>query len=165
LQLTYSEVGASAALPLPYGYQHVRYQTRIGIVSFDDAADAVETFAMHRAAGLRIITNTARAVKGARLTVSLGAGPLRVLAPCEVVAVFTDSDRRGFAYGTLTGHPERGEEAFLLTREAGVVFFEMRAFSRPARWFTRIGEPLMPHGQRLYARNLARALRKLMRER
>jgi uncharacterized protein (UPF0548 family) len=147
---------------LPYGYQHVRFQTRLGRVSFEDAAEAVETFAIHRAAGIGIVTDSARAVKGARVTVSLGVGPLRVSAPCEVVAVFTEPNRRGFAYGTLTGHPERGEEAFLLVREAGVVFFEVRAFSRPARWFTRMGEPLVPFGQRLYARNLARALRKLV---
>ena len=163
-RLTYSEVGASVHLPLPHGYQHVRYHTRLGAVSFDAAAEAVETFAMHRAAGFRMLTSAARAETGVRVTVSVGVGPLRVLAPCEVVAVFTDADRRGFAYGTLDGHPERGEEAFLVTREAGVVFFEMRAFSRPARWFTRIGEPLAPYGQRLYAWNLARVLRKLLRD-
>jgi uncharacterized protein (UPF0548 family) len=161
--LTYAEVGASVHLPLPNGYQHVRYRTRLGTVSFDDAAEAVETFAMHRASGIRMLTSAPRAEKGVRVTVSLGVGPVRVLAPCEVVAIFADADRRGFAYGTLAGHPERGEEAFIVTREAGVVFFEMRAFSRPARWFTRIGEPLAPYGQRLYAWNLARALRRLLR--
>jgi uncharacterized protein (UPF0548 family) len=163
-QLTYAEVGATVRLPLPHGYQHVVYRTRLGTVSFDDAAEAVETFAMHRAAGIRVLTRSPRAAKGVRVIVALGVGGLRVLGPCEVVAIFAEPDLRGFAYGTLPGHPERGEEAFLVTREAGVVFFEMRAFSRPARWFTRIGEPLAPYGQRLYAWNLARALRKLVRD-
>jgi uncharacterized protein (UPF0548 family) len=163
-QLTYTEVGGTIQLPLPHGYQHVVYHTRLGTVSFEDAAEAVETFAMHRAAGIKMITTAPRAAKGVRVTASVGVGPIRVLAPCEVIAVVADADRRGFAYGTLAGHPERGEEAFFVTRESGVVFFEMRAFSRPARWFTRIGEPFAPYLQRLYAWNLARALHKILRE-
>ena len=31
-------------------------------------------------------------------------GPVR--APCRVVYVVDEPDRRGFAYGTLPGHPE-----------------------------------------------------------
>jgi uncharacterized protein (UPF0548 family) len=161
-ELTYAEVGATAALPLPHGYQHLRYRTSLGAVSFEDAAEAIQTFAMHRAAGIAMLTDAERAANGVRVTVSLGIGSLRVSGPCAVVLVFDDKDRRGFAYGTLTGHPERGEEAFLVTRESGIVFFEVRAFSRPARWFTRIGEPFIPIGQRLYSQNLARALRKLV---
>jgi uncharacterized protein (UPF0548 family) len=35
-------------------------------------------------------------------------GPIRV--PCRVVYVLDEPERRGFAYGTLPGHPESGEE-------------------------------------------------------
>lgn len=44
----------------------------------------------------------------------VGAGPLRLRAPCRVVYTVTESRRRGFAYGTLPGHPECGEEAFVI---------------------------------------------------
>ncbi|HEV8560641.1 MAG TPA: DUF1990 family protein [Actinophytocola sp.] len=39
-------------------------------------------------------------------------------APGRVVHVVEEEHRRGFAYGTLPGHPECGEEAFLLERHA-----------------------------------------------
>src|SRR4051794_30066013 len=41
-------------------------------------------------------------------------GPLKVREPIEVVRVIDEPDRQGFAYGTLTGHPLRGEEAFIV---------------------------------------------------
>ena len=164
--VTYAEVGASAYLPLPHGYDHMRYRTRLPDGCFETAVEFVQTFAVHRAAGIGMLTSAPRAIKGERVTVSLGIGRLRVQAPCQVVAVFDTKDWRGWAYGTLPGHPERGEEAFLVARaKDGAVWFEVRAFSRPARWFTRLGEPLIPLGQRAYAWNLARALRKLIRDR
>jgi uncharacterized protein (UPF0548 family) len=59
--------------------------------------------------------------------------------------VYTEEgrDRRGFAYGTLPGHPEQGEEAFLLDLTGnGDVHFRIRAFSRPASLLARVGGPL-----------------------
>ena len=53
-----------------------------------------------------------------------------------------EPDRRGFAYGTLPGHPERGEEAFHLVRQGSSMLFLVRAFSRPRHPLARIGEPV-----------------------
>jgi uncharacterized protein (UPF0548 family) len=48
--------------------------------------------------------------------------------------VIDEENRRGFAYGTPPGHPEQGEEAFVVAlREDGQVTFTVTAFSRPAR--------------------------------
>jgi uncharacterized protein (UPF0548 family) len=161
--LTYAEVGATESLPMPAGYHHLRYRRRIGAVSLDAAASAVLTFAVHRASGVQMRTDAARAVVGAPVTVIAGIGPLRLAAPCQVVAVYETGERRGFAYGTLPGHPERGEEAFLVSRETdGEVWFEVRAFSRPASLITKLGGPIVPLGQRAYAWNLGRTLRRLM---
>jgi uncharacterized protein (UPF0548 family) len=65
------------------------------------------------------------------------------VVPCRIVYV-TEEDRRfGFAYGTLPGHPERGEEAFhVRLAEDGVVTFEIVAFSRPASLLARLGHPV-----------------------
>jgi uncharacterized protein (UPF0548 family) len=162
--VTYAEVGATEFLPMPNGYHHLVFRTRIGSVSLDRAATTIMTFALHRAAGVRIVSDSARAVVGARVTVVAGFGPVRLVAPCAVVAVFEAGERRGFAYGTLAGHPEIGEEAFFVSRDdEGAVWFEVRAFSRPARWFAKMGGPVVPWAQRAYAWNLGRALRRLMR--
>jgi uncharacterized protein (UPF0548 family) len=154
---TYAEVGATRFTPLPAGYHHLRYRTRIG----DDlasAAEAVLTFRMHRASGARVRASADRAAPGVRVTVRLG--PLR--APCEVVWAVEEPDRAGFGYGTLPGHPERGEESFLVERDAdGRVWFTVTAFSRPATWYARLGGPVVPVVQKLYARRLGATLRRL----
>jgi uncharacterized protein (UPF0548 family) len=95
--------------------------------------------------------------------VSLGLGPLRVAAPCEVVWTVYEKNRTGFAYGTLAGHPEHGEESFVIDHgEDGSVWFTVMAFSRPARWYTRLSGPLVPVLQRWYARRLGRVLRRIV---
>jgi uncharacterized protein (UPF0548 family) len=72
----------------------------------------------------------------------LGVGPLRVAAPCRVVYVVDDPRRSGFAYGTLPGHPESGEEAFIVEHHGDdMVSFTITAFSRPAARIARVAGP------------------------
>ncbi|WP_267241918.1 DUF1990 family protein [Streptomyces sp. PR69] len=166
--LGYAEVGATRHEPLPAGYSHLRHTERIGHgrSSFEAAGAAVTTWRMHRQSGVRVDADAVRAEPGVRLTVSAGLGPLRLSAPCEVVWTAYGPDRTGFAYGTLTGHPERGEESFTVElREDGAVWFTVTAFSRPAVWYTRLAGPIVPVLQRLYARRLGRALRSIAADR
>jgi uncharacterized protein (UPF0548 family) len=157
---TYAETGATRARPLPPRYNHLRHRVRIGEgpETFRRAADAVLTFTLHRRAGTRIGTDAPRAAPGVRLTV--GLGPFTV--PCEVVYVLDEPGRAGFAYGTLPGHQETGEEAFVVERDtAGQVWFTVIAFSRPATWTTVLAGPLAVLAQRAFARLLGRTLRRI----
>lgn len=80
---------------------------------------------------------------GAENRIGLRLGPFRTWAPCRVVYVVDGADRKGFAYGTLPGYPECGEESFIVSiDEDGSVAFEVTVFSRPARWFARLGGPV-----------------------
>lgn len=161
---SFPEVGATRTGPLPAGYHHLRHQTLIGHGRdvFEAAGAAVTTWAMHRKSGARVRAGSARAEPGTAVEIALGAGPLRIAAPCEVVWTAYEEDRTGFAYGTLAGHPESGEESFVVDRRAdGSVWFTVTAFSRPARWYTRAAGPLVPVLQRAYARHLGRTLRKI----
>lgn len=154
---TYAEVGASRYEPLPAGYHHLRYRTPVD-GDFATAADAVLTYRMHRASGARVDASGERAAPGVRVTVRLG--PLR--APCEVVWAVEEPDRAGFGYGTLPGHPERGEESFVVERDTeGRVWFSVTAFSRPAAWYAKLGGPVVPVFQNLYARRLGATLRRI----
>ncbi len=72
-----------------------------------------------------------------------------------------EPDRAGFGYGTLPGHPEVGEEAFLVTRAGDGVWFEVTAFSRPARWYIHAAGPAARAVQHAYAWWLGRTLRRL----
>jgi uncharacterized protein (UPF0548 family) len=140
---TYDEVGATAG-ELPAGYQHLRAARVVGQGRelFEECAETVLTWGVQRGAGLNVVPGD-RVTEGAVNHVVLGYGPLRTVAPCQVVYVVREDDRRGFAYGTLPGHPECGEESVVVSiDEAGTVQFEVSAFSRPARWFARLGGPI-----------------------
>lgn len=161
MDLTYDEVGATLDGSLPPGYSHLRERTMIGRGAEVEraAAAAVLDWRMHRALGVGIDTTAPAASPGVDLMVRLGIGPLALLAPCRVVW----ADSGGFGYGTLRGHPESGEEAFLVSRDSGdQVWLTVTAFSRPAVWFTRAAGPLVPAMQRLYARRLGTVLRRLV---
>jgi uncharacterized protein (UPF0548 family) len=161
--LTYPEVGATRTGALPPGYRHLRYRTRLGRRDLVAAGEAILTFAMHRAAGVHIVASAPVAAVGVSVTSGLGLGPLRLRAPCRVVWAEQSPDRAGFAYGTLPGHPERGEELFLVSRDdAGDVWFSVTAFSGPASWYTRAAGPVVPLFQAAYARLCAHALRRLL---
>jgi uncharacterized protein (UPF0548 family) len=83
------------------------------------------------------------------------------LNSARVVYMIDEPDRRfGFAYGTLPGHIEAGEERFLVEKdENGVVWYDLRAISRPRFWLTRLGYPLVRRQQRRFARDSQRAMR------
>ncbi|MGG2460031.1 DUF1990 family protein [Streptomyces sp. RGM 3693] len=162
--LTYPERGGTRHTPLPPGYHHLREAVRLGHspTAFAAAGDAVATFRMHRAAGTRIRAGSPRAAPGVTVDVSLGIGPLRITGPCRVVWTVDTADRAGFAYGTRPGHPECGEEAFVVERRPdGSVWLTVTAFSRPARALTRLAGPLVPVFQRAYVRHLGATLRRL----
>ena len=70
-------------------------------------------------------------------------GPVHALAPCRIVYTIDEPNRFGFAYGTLPGHPECGEEAFTVDRdEHDRATFSIVAFSRPADLPAKLGRPV-----------------------
>ena len=143
---TYPERGATRDAPLPAGYRHVFRDAVIGSgpETLERAAEALLTWRMHRAAGLTVLPGSAaRATPGAVVRLRIGWRALSLTAPCRVVYCLDQPCQRGFAYGTLPGHPERGEEAFLLhLTDSGQVRFRISAFSRPATAPARVGGPV-----------------------
>ena len=80
------------------------------------------------------------------LTVVVLTAGLRRLGydiPCRVVWSQTTGREQGFGYGSLPGHPESGEEAFLVElADDGTVTFRTRVFSRLASPLARLGGPV-----------------------
>ncbi|CAL9598091.1 hypothetical protein SUDANB106_05385 [Streptomyces sp. enrichment culture] len=167
--LTYAGAGATREgdpSGYPPGFGRLRVRTRLGSGRevFLAAGRAVLTWRMHRAMGVGMATASPRAEPGVRVVVGLGAGRLRIHAPCRVVWTADGERRAGFGYGTLPGHPESGEEAFVVELDDdGAVWLEVRAFSRPEVWWARAAGPLVPLFQRLYARRCGAVLRRLSR--
>ena len=157
LQLTYRDVGATAGR-LPDGYHHVRKSAVIGSgrTRFEEAAAKVMRWGMLRGAGVRVDATSEVAAVGSEVLV--GIGPVR--APCRVVYVIDEPDRRGFAYGTLPGHPESGEELFAVRYDPATdeVHAEVAAFSRHATWWSKLGSPVTALMQRVITSRYLTAL-------
>jgi uncharacterized protein (UPF0548 family) len=130
---------------MPSGYGSLRRCLDIGAGTerFEQAARVLLGWDMHRRAGLQLRTSDGSVVQGAVAVLRLGARHLGVDAPVRVVYVLDEPSRKGFAYGTLPGHPERGEEAFVIELHHDcAVTFTITAFSRPATLLARFGGPI-----------------------
>jgi uncharacterized protein (UPF0548 family) len=166
LPLTYPEVGATAAADLPAGYGTLELSRVLGpgVEVFERASTALLTWQMHRRAGLSITADSPTAVTGCCVLSIIGRRPLALAIPCRVVYDVAEDTRRGFAYGTLPGHPECGEEAFLVTLDDDdQVTFTVRAFSRPVSALARLGGPVTRLAQHLATRRYLSSLASLAR--
>ncbi|MEV5310428.1 DUF1990 domain-containing protein [Streptomyces sp. NPDC052610] len=159
---TYEDVGGTREPGFcPPGFRPLHVRTRLGEGEdvFRRAAEAVCTWGMHRAMGVGIDASAERAAPGVDVTVSL-AGVVK--APCRVVWTVDEPRRAGWAYGTLPGHPECGEESFVVDRTGdGTVWLTVSAFSRPASWYAKAGGPATRGLQHAYARRCGKVLRQL----
>ncbi len=167
---TYDDVGATLGGNLPAGYHHLQRTETLGEGRslFECAARTILGWEMHRRAGFEINPSSTEARADTSHTtevvVSLRLGPLKFAAPCRVVDVVDEPDRKGFSYGTLRGHPEQGEEAFVVAIAGnGVVTMDVIAFSRPARWYMKIAGPVGRRIQWLAADRYIKAVKKACR--
>ena len=86
------------------------------------------------------------------------------LNACRIVYVIEEEAsplrRYGFAFGTLPGHVERGEERFTVEwhRADDSVFYEVFAFARPAHPLARAGPPFVQLVHRRFAAASLRAM-------
>jgi uncharacterized protein (UPF0548 family) len=98
-------------------------------------------------------------VAGDTVLLVIPFGPFGITAPVRVVYVVDEPKRKGFAYGTLPGHPENGEESFVVDqRNDGSVWITLRAFSRPSSRFWWSVYPVLRLAQEFYTRRYLRAL-------
>jgi uncharacterized protein (UPF0548 family) len=160
--LTYRDVGATSGA-LPQGYHHQRISAPIGYgqAAFEAAVRLLMGWGMHEQAGLDPQVSDLVVQEGSVAVLRLGLGPVHLTVPVRVLRVVDEPSQRGFAYGTLPGHPERGEESFVVQlADDGTVLFHLRAFSRPGRWFTRLGAPVARAGQAMVSERYLTAVRR-----
>ena len=77
----------------------------------------------------------------------------------KIVYVVEAPRRFGFAYGTLPGHVESGEERLLIElADDDSVWYDILAFSRPNHFLTRLGYPFVRRLQKRFSRDSAAAM-------
>jgi uncharacterized protein (UPF0548 family) len=166
-QPTYSEIGATLRGDHPDGYHHGLYQTTLGMGPevFQRATVGLQTWKAHRGPGTGVLPHGTTIKTGATVVVTLGTPWLALAAPCRIVGVVDESDRWGFAYGTLPDHPEQGEESFVVSvTDEGVVEFKITAFSRPGQWITRLTGPVGRAAQAAGTNGYLKALRRFVNQ-
>ncbi len=164
LPFTYSAVGTTATTP-PAG--HVVDRTRIklgeGESVFRAATAALQRWEQFRLGWVEAWSPDTPIQTGEVVAVMGRAVGLWWLNSCRIVYVVDESgpiSRFGFAYGTLPGHVESGEERFLIEwdRDENNVWYDILAFSRPNHVLTRLGYPLVRRSQKRFGRDSAASL-------
>ena len=163
---TYAEVGATRNGPLPAGYAHLEESAVVGTgpAALERAATALFDWRAQRGLGLRVRASGPACEPGTVVVLTAGLPRLGYDIPCRVVWARTEGDERGFAYGTLPGHPESGEEAFTVALlPGGEVVFRTRVFSRLSGPLARLGGPVSRLVQRAALTRYAAAIRRSAR--
>ena len=142
---TYPEVGATSDGLFPAGYRHDAYERQLGRGPgvFERAVAALRAWHAQIGAGAEVFPEGARVGDEDTIVMLIRVAGLWAAFPCRVVCLDEGTDRFAFAYGTLPGHPERGEVAFRIECEAeGDVVFRVVSFSRPVDPLARLGSPV-----------------------
>ena len=167
--LNYPGIGSTERGQSPEGFPCVVTRAYLGDgpALYRRVAQGILTWQLQKRSGLRVRTDSAVVVPGARVVSGFGVGPFRLNAPCEVVWVHRPvpgggPQSAGFGYGSLPGHPVRGEESFEAEIDAqGRVYLSITAFSRPSNWFYAAGGALARRAQRLMTSRYIEGARQL----
>ncbi|HEU5126995.1 MAG TPA: DUF1990 domain-containing protein [Glycomyces sp.] len=137
-KVNYPEVGATREAALPAGYRHLSRTTGVE-APLEAAAEVLMSWELHRRCGYRPAASGPRAAPGVEVRLAFAWARM----PCQVVWAVESDERCGFAYGSMDGHLERGEAAFVLDAlDGGRTRFTIRSFSKPGHWAARLGGPV-----------------------
>ena len=155
---SYAEAGQSR-LGRPAGYDVDDNEVCVGegAADFAAASDALRRWEMFPAPWTRIDTIGTIIAPGETVAMTAHALGFWWVNACRIVYVVDEAAPLrcfGFAYGTLSGHVEQGEEFFSVELRADdSVWYRVRAFSRPRFWPVRLAKPLARRLQRRFVRD------------
>jgi uncharacterized protein (UPF0548 family) len=150
---------AGLAGEAPHDYDHLSRSVVLTRRDFDAAARDLFEWQMHSRAGLDVLASEVPLQEGTVVLMRWGLGRLSIKIPCRVLDVVEESRRRGFTYGTLPGHPEAGEEQFVLEHlDDGRILLTITAYSRPASALAKLGGPISRAAQRFMTQRYLQAL-------
>jgi uncharacterized protein (UPF0548 family) len=143
---------------------HNRAKLGEGRDTFGRAVAALHAWRMFDIGSVRLVPEEAPVEVGTTVAVLARHYGFLSLNPCRIVYTIEDEDggcvRRGFAYGTLPDHGERGEERFTVEwrRHDDSVFYDLYAFSRPNSFLAMLGYPLARRLQHRFAKDSLQAM-------
>jgi uncharacterized protein (UPF0548 family) len=154
---SYRELGATASnIPCSYTVDHNRVQLGRGASTWSLAVSAIKSWQMFKLGWVRLCWPDAAIRSGSNVAVLVRHYGFYSLNGARIVYVVEDdgpTKRFGFAYGTLADHAESGEERFVVEWDQVTdnVYYDLLAFSKPAKLLSRIAFPLSRILQRRFA--------------
>ncbi len=165
---SYSEVGmTNTAGPAPAGYtlDHNRIRLGEGPDVFDQAVEALRAWQHFNLGWLSVCSTEVPIEPGSLVGLLTSFTAVSLLFACRIVYVVRDEGlvhKYGFAYGTLPGHPECGEERFTLERNVSDnnVWYDILALSYPASLPVTVAYPVTRFVQRRFVEDSQLAMQK-----
>jgi uncharacterized protein (UPF0548 family) len=161
---SYPEVGASVSeAPNGYNVDHSRVELGSGEIAWRRAVEAIREWRMFDMPWLRLCWPTAPIREGTDVAVLVRHFGFFSLNACRIVYLVDDgaeTQRFGFAYGTLKEHAESGEERFTVewNQSTDKVCYDILAFSRPQKMLAKLGYPLSRLLQKQFAEHSKTAM-------
>lgn len=164
LACTYDAEGqtkTNATIP-KYDNDFIKLKIGKGEADFVKAKTAIQNWQMFPKSWTRILPANAPIKKNVTIAMNAHFACLWWRNACKIVYVIDEPNQYGFAYGTLPGHIESGEELFLVSKDnIGNVYYEIKAFSKPRHWLSKIGYPLVRLLQARFRRDSARQIKEI----
>jgi uncharacterized protein (UPF0548 family) len=148
-----------------YEFARVVKDLGTGRVVFGQAVEALRSWDVHKHAGLEVISEKPSVETGATILLGLRLMPFYLTFACRILYEIEGDDRRGFAYGTLPLHVERGEQSFVVRIDQGSVRFVVSSLSQPAHITARLAAPLSRALQSKARADYVMAMRRVLQER
>ena len=165
LPFSYPDVGASReGSPPGYPVNHHRGLLGTGQETFARAIEAIRGWKMYELGWTKLCWPDAPIAKGTVVGVLGRHFGLWSLNACRIAYVIEEEGpqlkRYGFAFGTLPGHVEQGEERFTVEwrHVDDSVSYEVFAFARPAHLLAKAGPPFVRMIQRRFAADSLRSM-------
>jgi uncharacterized protein (UPF0548 family) len=124
-----------------------------GRAVFEKAKEVFRTWQHFPVEWAFIHPNTRALETGGVVAMSAKAFGFWWLNLARIVYTIDETNRFGFAYGTLLHHVECGEELFELSIDAeGQVWYRIEAYSKPRYWLVRLAKPLARQLQKRFVK-------------
>jgi uncharacterized protein (UPF0548 family) len=145
LPYTYTPIGGTKSKKIDsYDNDFAKIKLGEGDVFFEKAKKLICDWKMFPLGWTKILGENKSIQEGTSIVMMARFMGVWFRNSCKIVYVIDEKNRFGFAYGTLPGHIESGEELFLVEiNEQKEVFYSIKAFSRPRHFLAKIGYPII----------------------
>ena len=169
LPWSYTGAGATRGQDWPAGYNHDRNEIELGCgeAVFQRGVAALRAWRMFPAGWTIILPEKSPQTEGTAVALLIRVFGIWWLNAARVVYEVDERGegvkrRIGFAYGTLPGHVEGGEERFTVAwKDDDRVVYELYAYSRPRLWLVRLTKPVARMLQRRFVKQSLSTMRRL----